>query len=112
MTAFKPPARHDDQVRIRSDVAHDVRVGGNARVSIGGMRQATVRVSATGKDGISGTDSQGRTYHFLWEHVIGPTNAAPDDVKAAANPDADAPMHKSHDPRIDMLKAQIDAFRR
>lgn len=106
--SFKPPTRHDDQDKIRSDTAHDVRIGGNAKVSIGGMRQVAVKVTATGRDGISGTDAKGRIYHFLWAHVIGPTRDAPDDLAASAAPDAGQPMQKS----LTTLRGHIAAYTR
>ena len=93
--SFKLPAQHDDQEKIRSDVAHDVRIGGNAKVSIGGMRQATVKVTAVGRDGISGTDAKGRIYRFLWSHVIGPTGDQADDMHEAAG--SNAAMQQAND---------------
>jgi len=62
----------DDTDKIRSDAAHDVFVGGMAKVSIGGMRQVTVTVTGIGKSGIACRDENGRSYHLFWSHVIGP----------------------------------------
>lgn len=86
MPSFKPPKPHDDQERIRSDRAHDVVVGKKAKVSLGGMASAVVKVTATGKDGITTVDAKGRAYRFLWAHVHGPASDDDelDDAKAAA----------------------------
>jgi len=97
----------DDTERLKNDIKHDVRVGGKAKVSLGGMREAAVTVAAIGKTGITATDSQGRAYHFAWEHVIGPTGEQPDDLHEAAQ---GAPMHKAD--KLSMLKSHIAAFRR
>lgn len=88
---LKPPKQHDDQERIRSDTAHDVRIGGQAKVSIGGMSTANVKVIFIGKAGITTEDKKGRRYKFIWEHVIGPTGAEPDDMHEAASPKDDRP---------------------
>jgi hypothetical protein len=77
---YKPTEPQDDVDKVRSDIAHDVAVGKNAKVSLGGMRQASVKVLAIGKDGIWGGDKKGRRYRFFWKHVIGPTTEATDDL--------------------------------
>lgn len=94
---FKPPKPHDDQEKIRSDVAHDVRVGGKAKVSLGGMSAAVVEVTGIGLDGITTKDAKGRAYRFVWQHVHGPAGADEklDDAKAAASPINDEPMTKA-----------------
>ncbi len=89
---FKPPKKIDDIDRIKYDIAHDVKIGSNATVSLGGMRQGAVKVIFIGKDGITGEDNQGRRYHFLWEHVIAPTKEETSDLKQAAEHE---PMAKS-----------------
>lgn len=94
---FSPAKKHDDQERIRSDIAHDVRIGGKAQVRLGGMATATLEVIAIGKDGIQARDSKGRTYKFLWEHVVGPADskAEVDDVKQAGKPRDEPLLQKS-----------------
>lgn len=97
MPSFKPPKPHDDQEKIKSDVAHDVRVGGKAKVSLGGMSTAVVEVTSIGKDGITTKDAKGRAYRFVWQHVHGPAGADEklDDAKAAASPSYGEPMTKA-----------------
>jgi hypothetical protein len=94
--------QHDDQDRIRHDVAHDVMVGGTALVSLGGMRTATLKVIAMGKDGITTVDAKARVYRFAWAHVIAPgkADAKVDDAKQVAT--AEAP---------DLTKAQGQEYR-
>lgn len=94
---LKPIKKHDSQEQIRSDIAHDVRVGGKAKVSLGGMSTAVVEVIGIGRDGISTRDSKGRTYNFIWEHVHGPAgaDAKVDDAKEVAAPHDNEPMTKS-----------------
>lgn len=86
---FKPAKQSDDQEKIRSDTAHDVRVGGQAKVSLGGMSTANVKVLFVGKAGITVADKKGRRYKFIWKHVLGPTGAEPDDMREVASVDND-----------------------
>lgn len=81
---------NDDAARVRLDLAHDVQVGGTAQVSLGGMRTATLKVTAIGRNGISTIDAKGRTYRFAWAHVIAPGKAGDqiDDAKQAVTDEA------------------------
>jgi hypothetical protein len=91
---FKPSIPGDDVEKIANDMRHDVRVGANAKISLGSMRTANVRVTAIGSSGITAEDAKGRAYHFRWQHVIGPTREEADDVHEAASREDD-PMEKS-----------------
>lgn len=92
----------DDQDKIRRVISHDVRVGGTAQVSLGGMRTATLKVVAIGKSGITTVDDKGSEYRFAWQHILGPAKdgAKLDDAKQAAT--AEAP---------DLTKAQAPEYR-
>lgn len=105
---FPKPAIHDDVEKIRLDIARDVRVGHNAKVSIGGMRSATLRVIAVGRDGITCEDAKGRTYGFDWIHVQGPTGDDVDDVHEAATEHGEHKPAEHHEPERTDFKKGFD----
>lgn len=56
MPSFKPVERPDSQAKLKSDIAHDVKVGGKAKISLGGMATAVLEVTGIGKAGVSVKD--------------------------------------------------------
>ena len=68
---FKPPKRKDDVGKLRDSVTHQVQVGHDAKISIGGMMSTTVKVLSIGVDGIQVENDAGSRFAVLWEHVIG-----------------------------------------
>lgn len=97
------PQIRDDADRLKNDVAHDIRVGGKAKVSLGGMRTFVLKVVAIGPAGATFEDSKGREYRLAWQHILGPAgeDSRVDDAKTSAKPVASEnrqPLVKSSQP--------------
>lgn len=85
----------DDIEKLDDNIRHKVVMGEMVHVSLGGMRQAQVRVMARGPDGIVGRDSDGIDYKIAWHHVYGGVEAKKPEQMAKAITTAKEPSRFS-----------------
>ena len=82
---YKPKPPQDETDALRDSITHRVQVGDDVRVSIGGMRQTTIRCVSKGSGGITGEDENGKRFKIYWEHVIGLAGKKPTEKKVLLN---------------------------